>query len=111
MVTSVPAVSDLAVSAEHLGRHQRGRRHVGAARVPGELAEREPEAVGGEQRDRRALDLDPDAGEHRQHVVAAGGGDRLGDRVRRTGRCGTVPVACGHRRAASGSPRPAASAG
>ena len=110
MVTSVPEVSDLAVSASTLAGHQRGGRHVGGARVPLELAQREPEAVGGQQRDRRALDLDPDAGEHRQHVVAAGGGDGLGDGV------GEQVAAHGagglrHVRAASGSPRPASSAG
>ena len=46
-----------------------------------QLAQREPVAVGGQERDLLALDLDPHAREQRQRVVAAGGDGHLGDRV------------------------------
>ena len=110
MVTSTPAVSDLAVSASTRAGTRAAPLDVGAARVPVELAQAEPEPVGGQQRDASALDLDPDAGQHRQHVVAAGGGDRLrdgvGERVA-AARCRSPRASP----AATGSPRPASSAG
>ena len=82
MVTSVPPVSDFAVSASTLAGTSAAAETSVALRVP-------RAARGGESRNRSvasseivvALDLDPDTGQHRQHVVAAGGGDRLGDRV------------------------------
>ena len=96
MVTSVPAVSDLAVSASTRAGTRAAADTSVAPGLHSSSRRREPEAVGGQQRDRGALDLDPDTGEHREHVVAAGRGDGLGDRVRRTASLRTVPVACGH---------------
>ncbi len=45
---------------------------VGGLGVPGQLAHRQPVAVGGEQRHLLAVDLDPDTGEDRQGVAAVG---------------------------------------
>ena len=94
MVTSLPAVSDLAVSPRTLAGTSAASDSSGVRGFQLELAVGEPEPVGGEQRDRRAVDLDPDAGQHRQHVVAAGRGDRLGHGVGERS-LGTVPVAAG----------------
>ncbi len=82
MVTSGPAVSALAVSPSTLAGTSAAREASGLLGFQVELAVREPEPVGGEQRDRRAGDLEANAGQHRQHVVAAGGRDRLGHGVR-----------------------------
>ena len=41
-------------------------------RLPGELAHREAESVGRGEHHSIAIDLDPDAGQHRQRVVATG---------------------------------------
>ena len=66
-------------------------------RRPLQLADGEAVAVGGGERDRRAVDLDADAGEGREGVVAAGGDGHLshgggegdaGDRAGRTGHVG-----------------------
>ena len=51
---------------------ERDRGQAGLLGRPGELACRQPVAVGGHQRQLLAVDLDPDSGENRQRVVAAG---------------------------------------
>ena len=66
---------------EHLGRDQGCGGGLRGGRVPGELPQGHPVAVGGQQRDGLALDLDPHTGEHRQQLVAAGGHDDLRDGV------------------------------
>jgi hypothetical protein len=95
---------------QRAGRDQHGGGLARVLGLPVELAHREPEAVGGGEREPAALDLQPDAGEHRQGVVAAGGHRHLrdgggedvaGDRCR--------PAAAWP--AAAGSPRRAWSAG
>ena len=50
--------------------------------MPGQLTHGEPIAVGGEHRERLALQLNSDAGHHRQRLIAAGGDGNLGDRGR-----------------------------
>ena len=62
------------------GRDEHLRGQFVLLRLPGQLADREPVAVGGGQPQLVALDLEPDAGEHRQRVVTAGGHRHLRDR-------------------------------
>ena len=62
---------------------------------PGELANGEPESVGGRQNDLLAGDLDANAGQHRQRVVTAGGDGDLADGLRRTNPTDTTPVSSG----------------
>ena len=80
---------------QRLRRHQHRGLDIGGFRRPGQLANRKPEPVGGRQNHLLAGDLDPDAGQHRQRVVAAGGDgdltDGLGEQLRRT----TTPVSSG----------------
>ena len=73
---------------EHPGRHQGGTVGAGAARAPRQFLQRHPIAVGGQQRKGVAVDLHPDAGEHREQLVAAGGHHDLGD--------GTGEILAGH---------------
>ncbi len=69
--------------ARRVGQGAGGDQHdvarVGRGGVPVQLAHGEPVAVGGEQRHRVALDLDPHAGEDRQGVAAVGRDGHLGD--------------------------------
>ncbi len=81
MVTSPPSgPSVLAVSLQRAGRHQRVDADLRVVGAPLQLAHGEPVAVGGEQGDVAAAELEPDAGHHRQRLVAAGGDRDLGDR-------------------------------
>ena len=58
---------------------------VGSPGFQRQLADGEPVAVGGGEGELVAVDLEPDAGEHRQRVVAAGGDRDLGDGGRELG--------------------------
>jgi hypothetical protein len=64
---------------ERARAHQRDLGDARVGRVPPELAQREAVPVGREQGDLLALDLDADAGQQGQGVVAAGGDRHLGD--------------------------------
>ncbi len=72
---------------QRAGRHQHRGRDVAGGGHPLEFADREAESVGGREDDVGALDLDADAGEHRQGVVLAGSdgdlADGLGEQVHR----------------------------
>ena len=73
--------SGLGGLGQSLGRDQHRGLDVGGLRRPRQLANREPEPVGRRQNDLLAGNLDPDAGEHRQRVVTAGGNGDLADRL------------------------------
>ena len=77
---SLPA-SDFAVSARVLAGTRATASRPGCSGAPGQLAHGQPVAVGGGQGHGVAVDLDPDAGEDGQRVVAAGGDRDLGDGV------------------------------
>ena len=64
---------------QRAGRDEHDVARVGRRGVPVQLAHRQAVAVGGEQRHRVALDLDPHAGEDRQGVAAVGRDGHLGD--------------------------------
>ena len=79
MATSAPAVSARAVSLSARAGTRTAADSSGALRGPAQLAHRQPVAVGGDQGQRVALDLDPHAGQGGQRVVPAGGDGRLAD--------------------------------
>ena len=88
-MTSAPEASDFAVSARvRAGTSAVALHAVGPPGCHVQLAYGQPVAVGRGQGQPVAVDLDPDAGEHRQRVVAAGGdrdlrdgrGERVGSR-------------------------------
>jgi hypothetical protein len=64
---------------QRLGRYQHGGLDIGGFRRPGQLAHCKPEPVGGRQNHLLAGNLDADAGQHRQRVIAAGGNGNLTD--------------------------------
>ena len=63
------------------GGHQGGTAGAGRSRTPAELLEGHPVAVGGQQRQGVALDLDAHAGEDRQQLIASGRHHDLVDRL------------------------------
>ena len=65
--------------AEHAGRDEQSRAQVRPGRVPAQLADGQPVPVGGHQGERVAGDLDPDAGQRGQGVVAVGRDRHLAD--------------------------------
>ena len=79
-VTSAAPVSALAVSASVRAGTSAVADRSDCSRLPRQRADREPVAVGRGEGELVALDLHPDAGEHRQRVVPAGGERHLGDR-------------------------------
>ena len=79
------------------GRHQRGRLHGWVDRRPSQCPDREAVPVGGRECHLLTVDLDPDAGEDRQRVVAAGG-DRHGGDGRRERVAAHCPGDLGHGR-------------
>ena len=107
-VTEPALPSDFAASSSVRARTSATVEMSGRRRLPRQLAQREPVAVGREERDLLALDLDADAREQRERVVAARGDRDLGDGVRELV---AVDRAGGrrHRPGGRGSPRPASS--
>ena len=110
MVTSVAGGQRLGGVGEHLGRDQRDGRDVGGPGVPLELAQREPVAVGGEQGDRRpsiSIRTPVSTGSVSSRPAAmATWATALAKSVAAHGAGGLRAS-----RAASGTPRPASSAG
>ncbi len=68
--------------SENLRRYERRGRGLRRRRAPAELLERHAVAVGGEEVDLVALDLDTYTGEHRKQLVTAGRHDDLGHGAR-----------------------------
>ena len=91
---SSPLVSDLAVSCRVFAGTSATAEMSGCSGFQSSSRTAKPVAVGGGQGDPVALDLDPDAGQHRQRVVAAGGDRGLATAAAKTSP-ETVPVAVG----------------